>query len=163
MSDFAIKQVVRALTISLIVSFAGLNALPAYAKGGGSSNNHPRITTTSSTVKTKTYRPTAKADKLKLDNKKIDDEKNAAQQKYNDQMDTANVKMIRGVIKGGTGAVSNSDRQQIEATKLQTAVDKADQQSKTANDGNQAAKDSVKKTLDQLNEINRATNCLTSC
>jgi chromosome segregation ATPase len=78
-------------------------------------------------------------------------------------MDTANVKMIRGVIEGGTGAVSNSDRQQIEATKLQTAVDKADQQSKTANDGNQAAKDSVKKTLDQLNEINRATNCLTSC
>ena len=114
--------------IALLVVFS----VPAYAKSGGSSSAHTRVSKTSSnatsvkpvTSSRKTQSGASQNIKLKSDSKKLE-----------------------------------ANRQQIEQNKSEAAAQKADQQLKSVSDRNQAIKDSIKKTLDQSKEVGRATGC----
>jgi len=68
MTRLTIKHVIRALTVSLAMSFLGWGTLPVYAKGGGASNSHPQVTAASSSTKmnsTNGWTTKVKAAKLK--------------------------------------------------------------------------------------------------
>ena len=115
---------------ALLVVFS----LPAYAKSGGSSSAQMRVGKTSSNATSvKPVTSSRKTQSGASQNIQLKSESKTLDQRAN--------------------------RLQFDTNKNEAAAQKADQQRKSGNDSSQAAKDSIKKTLDQANEIRRATGC----
>jgi flagellar biosynthesis GTPase FlhF len=122
--------------ICTAVALLLLFSLPAYAKSGGSSGAQTRVSKTPSNAIS--VKPVTSSGKTQ----------SGTSQKYQLKSQSKSNKLDQ-----------SANRQQIEATKQEKAAQQADDQRKSVSDRNKAMKDSLKKTIDQMNEINRATGC----
>jgi hypothetical protein len=139
MTQLIIKHVIRALTISSFISFLGMGAFPAYAQNGGSSNSQQAVKGSSGLM--------SRSGKVYSDQKKIDDQKNAARQKADDAMNRASTDFWATGrtsnttnTKGGVDSKRPELQQQIGAYQSQQ---KAAAEKNVRSDRRKAMKDSI--------------------
>ncbi|HEV8465196.1 MAG TPA: hypothetical protein VGQ63_09365 [Pseudolabrys sp.] len=109
--------------VALLVVFS----LPAYAKNGGSSSAHTRVSKTPSNATS--VKPVTSSGKTQ----------SGTSQKYQLKSDTKRVSQQD----------TKANRQQINVNESEKAAQQADDQRKSVSDRNQTIKDNLRKTIDQ--------------